>query len=1100
MVQTPTPRISYAKNSEDILLDRVLHDIRRGFYLDIGASDPLMDSATALLYEKGWRGINVPTLESSFSKLSSHRMWEHTLQQSADLTALLEELHPENIHFLRITREEAKKGIFEHLDLTRFRPWIILLEAIELHDAYEPTLIGHGYTFVYSDGTNRFYLAHEHAERARCFTPPSPSADHYIRYEEWERESRLEELKEHIRTQDKIIKKARLDYQKAHKAHQNLSHELHLITHSFSWRILYPLRLAGKIRRRITDIPWMMAKVKPLLVASPYLMRQAYALRDKIIASRRPTAQSPLLGRILADRANFRSSDPADKPRLVFVSPLPPAKSGIADYALRLLAALKEHYTLLVVCETSSEPLPFSVTVRSAEEHLSHGSALDRHLYHFGNSHYHAWMLPLIERFPGTVVLHDLFLGGLYHSLIQQNPTASIERHLFDDHGYEALHCLADHGIHETLIRYPLNQTLMAQSDTVLVHSEYSFSRLHTPHRAKIPFPKELPEHPLTPLEAKTALGFKEDDFLVCTFGFIGHSKCSRELLLSWKESSLCRDRAAHLIFVGELPSGVYAEELVSLKESLPQGSTVTFTGYTDRYDDYLCASDLIVQLRRNSRGETSAAAFDALSYGRPLLVNAHGTMTEFPEDTLIRLPDEFTLPHLSMALEEIRSRPLLREQVGRAAQEYIKRHHNPCDVARRYRDAIEEGYVHGAYAHYRSALQHDPLDPSSLRSLLTPKHPPKIFVDISDVASHDLRTGIQRVVRSILRYLQDTPRGYRIEPVRLVEGRYRHAHTFMHKWLDISLPPLSEEEAQMGEGDIFLGLDLYVGHISQNPHLFEQMHAQGVKIHFVVYDILPLRYPHFFPADVYPQFFSWLGIITRYSEALECISESVAQDVRDWVQKHPQSRTSPLTIASFPLGADLQNSSPTRGITAEQHQLLSSLTHSPIILMVGTIEPRKAHAQALAAMEILWEAGEEIQLVIVGKKGWQVEELIQKLETHPRRNRSLFWFSGASDELLDHLYAASTLLLAASYGEGFGLPLIEAAQHAIPLLVRDIPVFREVAADHAAYFHADTPDQLADAIRAWLVDPSTPSSASLPYESWETSARKLLALLPIGA
>ncbi|MDP1785627.1 MAG: glycosyltransferase [Sulfuricurvum sp.] len=1083
--------ISYAKNAEDIMLSRALSDVQHGFYIDVGASDPLIDSVTALFYEKGWRGINIAPLECSFEKHKAHRMWEDNLRHTADLTAVCEEFAPENIHFLKINEDE--KGLLKRLDFTRYRPWIILLGG--------PIETLEGYTSVYFDGITRFYLADEHADRAVYFETPVNILDHFVRYDESIVLHRAQEQHLHWEQAAKKLKKelikAKQDHKKAHEAHQNLNHQLHLMSHSLSWRTTYPLRIAANMGRRLTNIRGIAAKLKPLLAFSPYLMRLAYTLRDTIKTAP-AAAPSPLMERILADRANFLPSDPSGKPRLVFISPLPPAKSGIADYSVRLLGVLREYYSLVVVCENGAfvEPLPFPVTYLSAQDHLMHGSALDRHLYHFGNSHHHLWMLPLLQRFAGTVVLHDLFLGGLYHSLVRQNPTATMERHLFIDHGVEALRYLWDHGLQETLIRYPLNQSLIALCDRVLVHSDYSLSRLNAPHRSIIPFPKEVPSHPLTRAEAKTALGFREDDFVVCSFGFIGSTKCSRELLLAWKESSLSSDTLSHLVFVGELPTNGYADDLLELKTSLPQGSTVTFTGYctAQRYEEYLCASDLIVQLRRSSRGETSAAAFDALSYGRPLLVNANGTMAEFPEEILIRIPDEFTLTELSQALDAIFQRAPLRERVGELAQEYIKTAHDPHTVARLYHRAIEEGYESGSFSPYRKVLQQG--DTANLIPLLAPKYPPRIFVDVSDVASHDLRTGIQRVVRSIFRYLLSAPCAYRIEPVRLIGNRYVHAHTFMHAWMDGEIPLLSEEAVEMGEGDIFLGLDLYVGHIAQNPQIFEQMRSRGVKIHFVVYDILPIRYPSFFPSETYPQFLGWLETITRYCDTLSCISQSVAQDVSQWVESHPQPRTAPLRITSFPLGADLQNSSPTQGITAQQQQMLSSLTEAPIILMVGTIEPRKGHAQALAAMEILWDAGEEIQLVIVGKKGWKVEELIQKIETHPRKNKSLFWFYGASDELLDTLYARSSLLLAASYGEGFGLPLIEAAQHSIPLLVRDIPVFREVAGEHAEYFHGDTEEQLCVAIREYLANPSLTQSGSLPITSWETSARKLLSIL----
>jgi len=162
---------------------------------------------------------------------------------------------------------------------------------------------------------------------------------------------------------------------------------------------------------------------------------------------------------------------------------------------------------------------------------------------------------------------------------------------------------------------------------------------------------------------------------------------------------------------------------------------------------------------------------------------------------------------------------------------------------------------------------------------------------------------------------------------------------------------------------------------------------------------------------------------------------------------------------------------------------------------MVGTLEPRKGHVQVLEAFEQLWQAGHGVNLVIVGKQGWGVESFVERLCAHPELNKRLFWLEGISDEYLEKVYAASTCLIAASYGEGFGLPLIEAAQHKLPTIARDIPVFREVAGEHAYYFDGKSPDALAQSIKAWLTLHGAdlhPKSNDMPWLTWKQSARQL--------
>jgi glycosyltransferase involved in cell wall biosynthesis len=166
---------------------------------------------------------------------------------------------------------------------------------------------------------------------------------------------------------------------------------------------------------------------------------------------------------------------------------------------------------------------------------------------------------------------------------------------------------------------------------------------------------------------------------------------------------------------------------------------------------------------------------------------------------------------------------------------------------------------------------------------------------------------------------------------------------------------------------------------------------------------------------------------------------------------------------------------------------------------MVSTIEPRKGHAQTLAAFEALWEEGHQINLVIVGKRGWLVDDLVARLSNHPAKGRTLFWLEGISDEYLEKIYSAGTCLIAASEGEGFGLPLIEAAQHHLPMIVRDLPVFREIAGEHAFYFQGMSESDLAKSIRAWLQlfeRSEHPDSKAMPWLTWEESAKQLQAVL----
>ncbi|MBK6649319.1 MAG: glycosyltransferase [Betaproteobacteria bacterium] len=120
----------------------------------------------------------------------------------------------------------------------------------------------------------------------------------------------------------------------------------------------------------------------------------------------------------------------------------------------------------------------------------------------------------------------------------------------------------------------------------------------------------------------------------------------------------------------------------------------------------------------------------------------------------------------------------------------------------------------------------------------------------------------------------------------------------------------------------------------------------------------------------------------------------------------------------------------------------------------------------------------------------------MKRLRGHPELGRRLIWLDSISDEFLDLVYAGCQCLIAASEGEGFGLPLIEAAQHGIPIIARDIPVFRGSCCRQCFLFEASEPAQMADAVKEWIglnARNLAPQSSGMSWLTWEESAFMLV-------
>lgn len=225
--------VSYAQNYEDVMLARAFRGLRDGFYIDVGAQDPRHDSVTKAFYEQGWRGINLEpveywhrrmvedrprdinlclaagaaegtiefheTIQSGLSTGNAevarrHREQGYALQSRQVPVSTLDAIWRAHVtgpvHFLKIDVEGTETEVLSGLDLSRHRPWVILVEAtapnsqVSTHEQWEHLILGARYRFVYQDGLNRFYLAEEHAGLIDAFASPPNIFDGFVRREQ----------------------------------------------------------------------------------------------------------------------------------------------------------------------------------------------------------------------------------------------------------------------------------------------------------------------------------------------------------------------------------------------------------------------------------------------------------------------------------------------------------------------------------------------------------------------------------------------------------------------------------------------------------------------------------------------------------------------------------------------------------------------------------------------------------------------------------------------------------------------------------------------------------------------------------------------------
>lgn len=375
--------------------------------------------------------------------------------------------------------------------------------------------------------------------------------------------------------------------------------------------------------------------------------------------------------------------------------------------------------------------------------------------------------------------------------------------------------------------------------------------------------------------------------------------------------------------------------------------------------------------------------------------------------------------------------------------------------------------------------------------------HMPRLLVDVSAIIRHDAKTGIQRVVRAVWSELRR--RGGADFEVLPVFATASHGYCYApDDFLERARGAAVLEPVRVREGDKFLGLDLSAHLLPKYRRQLQAWRAHGATTHLVVYDLLPLKRPDWFTPAAVANFGRWFDLLANEADQAVCISNQVARDLDARLRSTIAPRKP--AIGRMQMGADIAGSVPSSGICEQLQRTLEHVRFRPAILMVGTIEPRKGYDPALAAFHELWKnRPDSPDLILVGRPGWKTEKLQGLIRSHPQFGRRLHWFNGMSDEGLCLLYDACRGLLMTSRGEGWGLPLIEAAMHRRYVLARDLPVFREQGLANTLFFEDDSPAALGARLMELVQIGQSPApAATLP--TWSDCVGGLLETIGISA
>lgn len=171
-----------------------------------------------------------------------------------------------------------------------------------------------------------------------------------------------------------------------------------------------------------------------------------------------------------------------------------------------------------------------------------------------------------------------------------------------------------------------------------------------------------------------------------------------------------------------------------------------------------------------------------------------------------------------------------------------------------------------------------------------------------------------------------------------------------------------------------------------------------------------------------------------------------------------------------MPLGSDFQVDPKTAAIKPQREAVDIANSGKSYILTVCTLEPRKNHKVLLDAYDRgLGDLG--VQLVFVGRRGWNIDDLIDRIHSHPEYGKNIFYLEGMNDASVSWLYDHAFLSAFPTFIEGFGIPVVEALEHGVPTIVSDIPVMHEVGQEHCDYFAPDDPDAFVEIVKKYCGD-----------------------------
>ncbi|MFN8050846.1 MAG: glycosyltransferase [Acidimicrobiales bacterium] len=273
--------------------------------------------------------------------------------------------------------------------------------------------------------------------------------------------------------------------------------------------------------------------------------------------------------------------------------------------------------------------------------------------------------------------------------------------------------------------------------------------------------------------------------------------------------------------------------------------------------------------------------------------------------------------------------------------------------------------------------------------------------------------------------------------------------------------------------GAVFLDLDATWNLTdAHRGDLLPRLRDAGVHVIGLQHDLLPDTDPDWFDPNLVRVFRRHLRAHVLDADLVLCNSEHTRSELEAYCRRErlPMPATEVLAFGGD-LATDIAPDPAADTTSDADTELIDLLADRQVLLSVGTIEPRKNQAILLDVLDRLGDAHPDLTVVLVGRQGWHIEAVAERIRRHPLFGTRLLWPDRVTDATLRRLYEMATLTVIPSLSEGFGLPVLEALGHGSVVLSSNGGALPEAGADAAEYFDPGDLAGLCHAVEAHLTD-----------------------------